>query len=271
MRTHGLPYCLIAGNRMTLSTQMTSGLISAEHAGQVLLRPFGAVDDRRPAILHVVVDLVVGRFAEVRDVAVDEVLPELGHLLGRHRRRTGSPDAPRSRSPCRRRRSRDRTGTRPCGRAPRRPARCRRNSAPGRRRLREKCDRLLRHRPLLRNSVCENSGVGRVPADLDRVADADRPPVGGVGGDADQERLCRTARCGREAAGRARDRRAPRPCRWMRLAVCARREQQRCARAAPRPPPPRRPTARCGSAPLIRPPSAGDDAAAGGAPGAESS
>ncbi len=61
------------------------GLDLGQHARQVLLRPLGAVDDRRPAVLHVVVDLVVGRLAEVRDVAVDEVLPELRHLLGRHR------------------------------------------------------------------------------------------------------------------------------------------------------------------------------------------
>ena len=32
--THGLPYCLIAGNRMTLSTQITSGLILASTPGR---------------------------------------------------------------------------------------------------------------------------------------------------------------------------------------------------------------------------------------------
>ena len=60
------------------------GLDLGKDARQVLLRPFRAVDDRGPAVLHVVVDLVDRLLGEVRDVAVDEVLPELGHLLGGH-------------------------------------------------------------------------------------------------------------------------------------------------------------------------------------------
>ncbi len=72
---------------MTLSTQIRSGLDLRQNAGQILLRPFGAVDDRLPAILHVIVDLIIGALAEIRDMAVDEVLPELRHLFGRHRRR----------------------------------------------------------------------------------------------------------------------------------------------------------------------------------------
>ena len=61
------------------------GLHLVEHAGQVLLGPLGGRDDHLPAVAHVVVDLLVGRLAEVRDVAVDEVRPEVRHLLRRHR------------------------------------------------------------------------------------------------------------------------------------------------------------------------------------------
>ena len=55
-----------------------------QDARKILLGPLRAVDDRLPAFLDVVVDLVDRRLAEIRDVAVDEVLPELRHLLGRH-------------------------------------------------------------------------------------------------------------------------------------------------------------------------------------------
>ena len=48
------------------------------------MRPLGAVDDRFPAFLDVVVDLVDRLLAEVGDVSVDEVFPELCHLLGGH-------------------------------------------------------------------------------------------------------------------------------------------------------------------------------------------
>ncbi|MNF92890.1 hypothetical protein D3C84_755480 [compost metagenome] len=34
IRTHGLPYCLIAGNRITLSTQIRSGLTRSSTAGR---------------------------------------------------------------------------------------------------------------------------------------------------------------------------------------------------------------------------------------------
>ena len=58
-----------------------------ENAGQILLRPFGGLDDHAPAVLHVIVDLLVGALAEVRNVPVDEVDPELRHLLRRQRLR----------------------------------------------------------------------------------------------------------------------------------------------------------------------------------------
>ena len=35
MRTHGFPYCLIAGNRMTLSTQTMSGFTLASTSGRL--------------------------------------------------------------------------------------------------------------------------------------------------------------------------------------------------------------------------------------------
>ena len=60
------------------------GLDAGQHARQVFLRPARAVHDRGPAVFDVSVDLLVRTFAEVGDVAVDEVLPELRHLLGRH-------------------------------------------------------------------------------------------------------------------------------------------------------------------------------------------
>jgi len=60
------------------------GLHLGKHAGQILLRPFRRLDDHLPAALHVIVDLVVGALAEIGDVAVDEIHPELGHFLRRH-------------------------------------------------------------------------------------------------------------------------------------------------------------------------------------------
>ena len=56
-----------------------------QHGGQILLGPFRRLDDHAPAVLHVIVDLVIGRFAEIGDMAVDEIDPELRHLLGRQR------------------------------------------------------------------------------------------------------------------------------------------------------------------------------------------
>ena len=261
MRTHGLPYCLIAGNRMTLSTQIMSGLTLVEHAGQVLLRPFGGVDDRRPAILHVVVDLVVGRLAEVRDVAVDEVLPELRHLLGRHRR--GQVHRMRLEAVALVDVDEARVGQEHRFVAARLDGL---GDADGIERraeggFREKCDRLFSAIGLSSSekSVCENSGVGGVPADLDGVAGGDRAAVGGIGRHAHQERLCRTAPCGCAAAGRARDRPAPRPAR-RRLAICC-GGTAGCARAAPpRRPRPRR-HARRAARRLISVPSAVIDAA----------
>ena len=61
------------------------GLHPVENAGQVLFGPFGGLHDHAPAVLHVVVDLLIGSLAEVRNVAVDEVDPELRHLLRRQR------------------------------------------------------------------------------------------------------------------------------------------------------------------------------------------
>ena len=55
-----------------------------KHTGQILLGPLGAFDDRLPAILHVVVDLVIGRLPEIWNVTVDEIFPELRHLFRRH-------------------------------------------------------------------------------------------------------------------------------------------------------------------------------------------
>ena len=86
IRTHGLPVLLDRREEDDVVDADHVRLHLREHARQILLRPLRGVDDRRPAVLHVVVDLVVGRFPEVRDVAVDEVLPEFRHLLGRHRR-----------------------------------------------------------------------------------------------------------------------------------------------------------------------------------------
>ena len=59
-------------------------LDAGQDARKILLGPLRAVDDRFPAFLDVVVDLVDRRLAEIRDVAVDEVFPELRHLLRRH-------------------------------------------------------------------------------------------------------------------------------------------------------------------------------------------
>ena len=61
------------------------GLHLVENARQILLGPLGRLDNHRPAVLHVVADLVIGALAEIRDVAVDEVDPESRHLLGRQR------------------------------------------------------------------------------------------------------------------------------------------------------------------------------------------
>ena len=55
-----------------------------QNARKILLGPFRAVDDRLPAFPDVVVDLIDRRLAEVGDVSVDEVLPELRHLLWGH-------------------------------------------------------------------------------------------------------------------------------------------------------------------------------------------
>jgi hypothetical protein len=54
-----------------------------EYARQIILRPFGRLDDHFPAALHVIVDLVIGGFAEIRDMAIDEVDPEFRHFLRR--------------------------------------------------------------------------------------------------------------------------------------------------------------------------------------------
>ena len=56
-----------------------------QHPRQVALRIAGAVDDGRPTLLHVVIELVVRRLVEIGNVPVDEIFPEASHLLGRHR------------------------------------------------------------------------------------------------------------------------------------------------------------------------------------------
>ena len=86
MRTHGLSVLLDRREEDHVVDADHVRLHLREHARQILLRPLRGVDDRGPAVLHVIVDLVVGRFPKVRDVAVDEILPEFRHLLGRHRR-----------------------------------------------------------------------------------------------------------------------------------------------------------------------------------------
>ena len=85
MRTQGLPYCLMAGNRITLSTQITSGFTLASTPGKSFLGPDRGLDDRLPAFLDVIVDLVVGALVEVGNVAVDEIRPVFRHFLRLHR------------------------------------------------------------------------------------------------------------------------------------------------------------------------------------------
>ena len=58
IRTQGLPECLMAGKRITLSTQITSGSILGEDAGKVLFGPFRRIYNRFPALPDVVVELL---------------------------------------------------------------------------------------------------------------------------------------------------------------------------------------------------------------------
>lgn len=46
--------------------------------------PNGGFDDGVPAVANVAIDLLVGRFVEVGDVTVDEILPVLGDFFGGH-------------------------------------------------------------------------------------------------------------------------------------------------------------------------------------------
>src|SRR5258708_6330172 len=55
-----------------------------EEMGKIFLGPHGGIDDGVPTVAHVVVDLLVRRLVEIRDVSIDEVLPVLGHLFGGH-------------------------------------------------------------------------------------------------------------------------------------------------------------------------------------------
>src|SRR5664280_2645069 len=57
-----------------------------ENGGEIFLRPDSGIDDSVPTVAHIVVDLVVGRFIEIGNVAVDEVLPVLGDIFGSHGR-----------------------------------------------------------------------------------------------------------------------------------------------------------------------------------------
>ena len=118
--------------------QIRSGFDLGQHRRQRLLGPDRGRDDRLPAVLHVVVDLLVGALPEVRDVAVDEVDPVLGRLLRRHRLRHRHAVRRKAVALEHRRRTRDRTGTPARGRASGRPGRCRPSSAPARRPLRGK-------------------------------------------------------------------------------------------------------------------------------------
>ncbi len=64
MRIQGLPVALMAGNRMTLSTQTTSGLMRSQMRRQPLMGDDGAVDDRLPDRHHV--GRQAGRIGESR-------------------------------------------------------------------------------------------------------------------------------------------------------------------------------------------------------------
>ena len=138
IRTHGLAEPLDGGEQDHVVDADHVRLDAGEDTRQVLLRPLRAVDDRLPALLDVVVDLVDRRLAEVRDVPVDEVLPELRHLLGRHGlgevHRVGLEsvalvDLDEARIP---------RGTPPCAHVTPWPGRCPRSSGRGRRRPRER-------------------------------------------------------------------------------------------------------------------------------------